>query len=457
MNLHAVVLAAGKGSRMKSHLPKVLHPIAGQPMLHRVLATTAALQPNTISLVLGHGIEAIEASLATQAVTTRSVLQAQQLGTGHAVGLALADIPDDTICLVLYGDVPLISTQTLEQCVAVAEQGHMAVVTANVADPAELGRITRNAEGSIEAIVEHKDASPAQRAIQEINSGILAVSSERLRGWISNLDSNNSQGEYYLTDTIAMAVQAGITVTGIVAADENEVLGVNDRIQLAQAERIYQLQQAQALMRGGTTLLDPSRMDIRGTLTCGADCVIDVNTVFIGNVTLGDGVVIGPNAVIEDSVIGSGVTVQPNTVIEGAVVGDHCSLGPFARVRPGSHFEAGVKIGNFVETKKVSLGQGTKASHLTYLGDATIGANTNIGAGTVTCNYDGVDKHHTHIGQDAFIGTNSTLVAPLEVGDSAFVAAGSTITSKVDDHDLAVGRTRQRNIANWRSPQDRKK
>jgi len=441
---------------MKSNIPKVLHPIASRPMLHRVLETANTLDPEQLNLVLGHGRDQIEQSLADSTKTVNVVLQAEQLGTGHAVSLALDHIPDESISLVLYGDVPLITRQTLTRCVEAAQQQNLGVVTANVADPAELGRIVRDANGSIESIVEYKDATPQQRAINEINSGILAAPTALLRGWLKNLKTDNSQGEYYLTDVIAMAVADRVAVTGIVAENEHEVLGINDRVQLAQAERILQRQQTQALMQQGVTFADPERVDIRGRLRCGTDCFIDVNTVFVGDVTLADEVIVGPGSVVQDSVIGSAVTIQANTIVEGAVVGDDCTLGPFARIRPGSNFAEGVKVGNFVETKKVELGAGVKASHLTYLGDASVGAETNIGAGTVTCNYDGVDKHRTDIGQSAFIGTNSTLVAPLEIGDGAFVAAGSTVTKDVDEETLAVGRARQRTITQWVSPTRRK-
>ncbi|MEL0047392.1 MAG: bifunctional UDP-N-acetylglucosamine diphosphorylase/glucosamine-1-phosphate N-acetyltransferase GlmU [Gammaproteobacteria bacterium] len=456
MKLHAIILAAGKGSRMKSNIPKVLHPIASRPMLHRVLETANTLDPEQLNLVLGHGRDQIEQSLADSTKTVNVVLQAEQLGTGHAVSLAMDHIPDESISLVLYGDVPLITRQTLTRCVEAAQQQNLGVVTANVADPAELGRIVRDANGSIESIVEYKDATPQQRAINEINSGILAAPTALLRDWLKNLKTDNSQGEYYLTDVVAMAVADRVAVTGVVAENEHEVLGINDRVQLAQAERIVQRQQTQALMQQGVTFADPERVDIRGRLRCGIDCFIDVNTVFVGDVTLADEVIVGPGSVVQDSVIGSAVTIQANTIVEGAVVGDDCTLGPFARIRPGSNFAEGVKVGNFVETKKVELGAGVKASHLTYLGDASVGAETNIGAGTVTCNYDGVDKHRTEIGQNAFIGTNSTLVAPLEIGDGAFVAAGSTVTKDVDEETLAVGRARQRTITQWVSPTRRK-
>ena len=457
MTPNVIILAAGKGSRMKSNIPKVLHPIAGEPMLHRVIKTAAQLAPEEMHLVLGHGIDQIEASLSALGGPLNTVLQAEQLGTGHAVRIALAHVPDDGISLVLYGDVPLITHGTLAECVAAAQLGHLSIVTAEFSDPAQLGRIARNDAGYIEAIIEYKDASDDQRAITEINSGILAAPTHLLRNWLNRIEPNNTQGEYYLTDIVGLAVADGVAVHGIVVADENEVMGVNDRAQLAQAERLFQRQQTASLMAEGVSFADPARVDIRGSLSCGIDCFIDINTVFIGDVSLGEGVTVGPGVVVEDSTIGGGVHIKAHTVIEGATIGEDCQLGPFARIRPGSNFAAGVKIGNFVETKKASLGKGAKASHLTYLGDATIGPEVNIGAGTVTCNYDGVDKHQTTIGKGAFIGTNSTLVAPLKIGDDAFVAAGSTVTSTVEPESLAVGRARQRTISKWLSPMRRRK
>ena len=457
MTPNVIILAAGKGSRMKSNIPKVLHPVAGEPMLHRVIKTAAQLAPEEMHLVLGHGIDQIEASLSALDGPLNTVLQAEQLGTGHAVKIALAHVPDDGVSLVLYGDVPLITHDTLAECVAAAQLGHLSIVTAEFSDPAQLGRIARNDAGYIEAIIEYKDASDDQRAITEINSGILAAPTHLLRNWLNRIEPNNTQGEYYLTDIVGLAVADGVAVHGIVVADENEVMGVNDRAQLAEAERLFQGQQTASLMAAGVSFADPARVDIRGSLSCGIDCFIDINTVFIGDVSLGEGVTVGPGVVVEDSTIGGGVRINAHTVIEGAIVAEDCQLGPFARIRPGSNFAAGVKIGNFVETKKASLGKGAKASHLTYLGDATIGPEVNIGAGTVTCNYDGVDKHQTTIGKGAFIGTNSTLVAPLKIGDDAFVAAGSTVTSTVEPESLAVGRARQRTISKWLSPMRRRK
>lgn len=456
MTLHVIVLAAGKGSRMKSNIPKVLHQLAGAPMLHRVIAAASELEPQTMHLVLGHGLEQIEASLTEQTVATNTVQQAQQLGTGHAVKLALEHIADETVTLVLYGDVPLITGATLARCVEVANAGEVGVVTANFANPEQLGRILRNDVGSIDAIVEYRDASAAQKAIREINSGILAAPTHLLRGWLQQVQPNNQQGEYYLTDIVSIAVRDGVSVRGVVVDEEHEVMGVNDRAQLAQAERLYQQQQTTALMAQGVTFADPARVDIRGVLSCGIDCFVDINTVFIGEVTLGEGVTVGPGAVIENSHIGANVIIKAHTVIEGAQVADACQLGPFSRIRPGSEFAEGVKVGNFVETKKAKLGAGAKASHLSYLGDAIIGAEANIGAGTVTCNYDGVDKHQTTVGDGAFVGTNSTLVAPLAIGANAFVAAGSTVTAEVAPDTLAVGRARQRTITKWLSPVKRK-
>lgn len=409
MTPNVIILAAGKGSRMKSNIPKVLHPIAGEPMLHRVIKTAAQLAPEEMHLVLGHGIDQIEASLSALDGPLNTVLQAEQLGTGHAVKIALAHVPDDGVSLVLYGDVPLITHDTLAECVAAAQLGHLSIVTAEFSDPAQLGRIARNDAGYIEAIIEYKDASDDQRAITEINSGILAAPTHLLRNWLNRIEPNNTQGEYYLTDIVGLAVADGVAVHGIVVADENEVMGVNDRAQLAEAERLFQGQQTASLMAAGVSFADPARVDIRGSLSCGIDCFIDINTVFIGDVSMGEGVTVGPGVVVEDSTIGGGVRINAHTVIEGAIVAEDCQLGPFARIRPGSNFAAGVKIGNFVETKKASLGKGAKASHLTYLGDAIIGPEVNIGAGTVTCNYDGVDKHQTTIGKRAFIDRKSVV------------------------------------------------
>jgi len=434
---------------MRSAQPKVLHKIAGQSMLSHVLSTATQLQPRGLHVVVGHGAKAVQAELGHAPIEW--VLQEQQLGTGHAVREALPNIASDSVVLVLYGDVPLISTATLQACVAAASSG-LALITAHMQDPAQLGRIVRNAQGDVQRIVEYKDASPAERKISETNSGILAAPAELLRDHLARLTTDNAQGEYYLTDVISSCVDDGVAVLGLPVERPLEVAGVNDRVQLAELEREYQRQQTERLMRLGATLMDPSRVDVRGQIDVGEDCLVDVNVVFEGQVTLGANVRIGPGCVIKDATIGAGTQVHAHTLIDNALVGERCSLGPFARIRPGSKFSDEVKVGNFVETKKAQMGRGSKASHLSYLGDAQIGAQVNIGAGTVTCNYDGVNKHKTTIGNGVFVGTNTTLVAPIELADDTFVAAGSTLTSKVEAGSLAVGRVRQRNIPGWKRP-----
>jgi bifunctional UDP-N-acetylglucosamine pyrophosphorylase/glucosamine-1-phosphate N-acetyltransferase len=454
MQTDIVVLAAGKGTRMQSNLAKVLHRLAGKPLINHVLDTARGLSPRNIAVVIGHQGSEVQAALKDlpQHPELVWVEQSQQLGTGHAVKLAKDQLPDDGAMLVLYGDVPLISHATILACEQAAKTGALGLVVAEFSDPAELGRIVRDSDGSITSIVEFKDADDQQRKIREINSGILAAPTQLMAQWLEQLQSNNAQQEYYLTDVIAMAVRDGINVVPISAASEAEVTGVNDRVQLAQLERQLQLKLSNELMLAGASFADPSRVDIRGQLTVGKDCFIDVNVVFEGIVELADDVSIGSGSVICDASIGSGTRVLPNTIVDGASVGAGCSLGPFARIRPGSVLDAGVKVGNFVETKKTYLGANSKASHLTYLGDAQIGSDVNIGAGTVTCNYDGVNKHATTIGDGVFVGTNSTLVAPIQIDQGAFVAAGSTLTKQVDANQLAVGRSRQRNIDGWSPP-----
>ena len=453
--LEVVVLAAGKGTRMRSALPKVLHCIAGRPMLAHVLATAAALKPKAVHVVVGQGADLVKQTFVDCGANW--VMQAEQLGTGHAVREALPGIDSQSMVLVLYGDVPLTSIDSLQRCIAAAEEG-LALLTADMRTPAQaaqLGRIVRDAEQGVERIVEYKDASAIERKITEINSGILAAPAALLSDHLARLRTDNAQGEFYLTDVIASAVAADVRVTGLLVDSPLEVAGVNDRVQLAELERVYQQRETEALMRAGATLLDPDRVDIRGELRVGQDCIIDINVVFEGQVTLGENVQIGPGCVIKDASIDDGTIVNAHTVIEGASIGRRCSLGPFARIRPGSEFAEGVKIGNFVETKKARFGAGTKAGHLAYLGDAEIGSDTNIGAGTVTCNYDGVNKHRTEIGDDVFIGTNATLVAPISIKTGAFVAAGSTVTTDIKPGDLAVGRARQRNIEGWTRPDKR--
>ena len=457
--LEVIVLAAGQGKRMRSRLPKVLHELAGQPMLAHVLDTASALAPQAVHVVVGHGAEQVIAALAGQgdAAAVRWVHQPEQRGTGDAAARALPGAAASAVALVLYGDVPLITADTLRACVDRAVAGELCIVTAHFDDPAQLGRIVRDEAGRVVRIVEHGDASPAERAIREINSGIMACEAGRLADLLSRVRPDNAQGELYLTDVVALAVADRMPVSGVVSADPDEVRGVNDRAQLAELERVHQRRWAQRLMAAGVSVADPARLDVRGRVTAGMDCFLDVNVVLEGEVVLGDGVRVGPGSVIRDAVLGDGVTVHAHTVIDGAEVGPGCDVGPFARLRPGTRLGANARIGNFVETKKTVLGAGSKANHLAYLGDATLGDDCNVGAGTITCNYDGIDKHPTTVGDRVFIGTNSTLVAPVTIESDAFVAAGSTVTSRVGAGDLAVGRSRQRNIQGWTRPDRRKR
>jgi len=457
-SLEIIVLAAGQGTRMRSELPKVLHNLAGRPLLAHVLDSVSALNPTRVHVVVGYRGDAVRTAVqaANPAVSVNWVEQAERRGTGHAVQQALPAVAAGAAVLVVFGDVPLITPETLGSCVERARAGGLALVTADFEDPAELGRILRDDAGAIRGIVEYKDATPEHRCIVEINSGILAAAPGVLQSLLPRLRADNAQREFYLTDAVALAVADDIPVAAVEAACAEEVAGINDRVQLAQLERHYQTACAEQLMRSGVTIADPARLDVRGVVDAGEDCFIDVNVVLEGRVRLGKGVIIGPGAVIRDTELGDNVHVQAHTVIDGALVAPGCILGPFARVRPGAEFGPGVKIGNFVEVKKSIIGAGSKASHLAYLGDATVGEGCNVGAGTVTCNYDGIDKHRTTIGDRVFVGTNSTLVAPLTIDDDAYIGAGSTITTTVGKGDLAVGRGRQRNIQGWVRPDRRK-
>jgi bifunctional UDP-N-acetylglucosamine pyrophosphorylase/glucosamine-1-phosphate N-acetyltransferase len=448
--LEAIVLAAGKGTRMKSNLPKVMHPLAGKPFLQHVLETTRSLAPANIHLVLGHGADVVQASLNLAEVNV--VPQEQQLGTGHAVMQVLPHLADDSVVLILYGDVPLISRETLEKLASVANRKALGLLTVRLPDPTGYGRVLRDQQGNISAIVEQKDASPEQLTINEVNTGFISVHAAFLRDCLPKLSNQNAQGEYYLTDIIAMAKAAGLDVVALETRHLYEVQGVNNRQQQAELERLFQQHQAQKLMEQGLTLLDPARFDCRGDLQIGADCIVDINCVFEGRVVLGNNVRIGPNCLIKDAVIGDDVEIEANSVIDDAKIGPECHIGPFARVRPGSQFAKGAKVGNFVETKKAVVGEGSKINHLSYVGDAELGANVNVGAGTITCNYDGVNKHKTRIGNDVFVGSNTALVAPVEIADGATVAAGSTITLNVKTNQLAVARERQRNVDGWQRP-----
>ena len=449
MSLDIVILAAGQGTRMRSALPKVLHPIAGKSMLGHVIDTARLLQPSSMQVVIGHGADKVREQLAADDLSF--VLQAEQLGTGHAVAQALPKLSAEKV-LILYGDVPLIEQQTLQRLLALVNEQQLGLLTVELADPTGYGRIVRNGQGSVEAIVEHKDANDAQRAIREGNTGILAVPGNRLADWLGRLSNSNAQGEYYLTDVIAMAVADGLVVATEQAGDEMEVLGANDRIQLAQLERHYQYRAGRRLMAQGVTLIDPARFDLRGDVTVGRDVLIDINVILEGRVVIEDNVQIGPNCVIKNTTLRQGAIVKANSHLEGAELGEGADCGPFARLRPGSVLGAKAHVGNFVELKNAVLGEGAKAGHLSYLGDAEIGARTNIGAGTITCNYDGANKHRTVLGADVFIGSNSALVAPVTLGDGATTGAGSVITADVPADTLGVGRAKQRNIEGWKRP-----
>ncbi len=454
MSLEIVILAAGQGTRMRSALPKVLHPVAGNSMLGHVIHSARQLDPQRIHVVIGHGADVVRERLAADDLNF--VLQDKQLGTGHATAQAVPFISAETV-LILYGDVPLIEVETLQRLLKHVVPGQMGLLTVELEDPTGYGRIVRGADGKVAAIVEHKDASEAQRAITEGNTGILAVPANRLADWMSRLSNNNAQGEYYLTDVIEMAVNDGLVVATEQPHDPMEVQGANDRKQLSELERHYQLRAGRRLMAQGVTLRDPARFDVRGEVTVGRDVLIDVNVILEGKVVIEDDVVIGPNCVIKDSTLRKGVVIKANSHIEGAVLGEGSDAGPFARLRPGTVLEARAHVGNFVELKNARMGEGAKAGHLTYLGDAEIGARTNIGAGTITCNYDGANKWKTVLGEDVFIGSNNSLVAPVDISSGATTAAGSTITQNVDNAQLAVGRARQKNIDGWKRPEKIKK
>ncbi|MGH8352147.1 MAG: bifunctional UDP-N-acetylglucosamine diphosphorylase/glucosamine-1-phosphate N-acetyltransferase GlmU [Pseudomonas sp.] len=449
MSLDIVILAAGQGTRMRSALPKVLHPVAGKSMLGHVIDSARQLKPQGIHVVIGHGAEAVRERLAADDLNF--VLQAEQLGTGHAVAQALPMLSAERV-LILYGDVPLIETATLERLLQKVGPKQLALLTVELLDPSGYGRIVRDGAGAVTAIVEHKDATPEQRAICEGNTGILAVPGQRLADWLGRLSNHNAQGEYYLTDVIAMAVADGLVVATEQPQDAMEVQGANDRIQLAELERHYQRRAARRLMAQGVTLRDPARFDLRGEVTVGRDVLIDINVILEGRVLIEDGVEIGPNCVIRNSTLRRGAQVKANSHLDGAELGEGSDAGPFARLRPGTVLGAKAHVGNFVELKNAVLGEGAKAGHLSYLGDAEIGARSNIGAGTITCNYDGANKHKTVLGEDVFIGSNSALVAPVTLGDGATTGAGSTIVQDVPANALAVGRAKQRTIEGWKRP-----
>lgn len=460
MKLEIVVLAAGKGSRMNSSEPKVMHELAGSPLLEHVLVAAESLHSDKIHVVLGHGSEGVQSYLEqrTQSVPISIVHQEQQLGTGHAVQqtldrIQLSEQPD--LLLVLYGDVPLITTETLCDLID-RNNGALSLITLQTDNPDGLGRIIRAGDGAIEAIVEDRDATDEQRLIEEINTGIMLAPMAKLREWVGELTNDNNQSEYYLTDIVAQAVRDGCSVDSICTGDEFEVQGVNDKLQLCILERHFQMREAQKILASGVKVMDPTRLDVRGKLIHGTDLSLDVNVILSGAVTVGSKVSIGPNTCISDTTIGSGVSILSGCVIDGAIIEDDVVVGPNARLRPGTVLRNRSKIGNFVEVKNSVIGAGSKANHLAYIGDATIGEGCNIGAGTIFCNYDGVNKHHTTLGDRVFVGSNCVLIAPVSLGDDVFVAAGSSVSKSVPAQNLAVGRSTQRNIEGWKKPNKKK-
>ena len=449
MGLSIIILAAGQGTRMRSDLPKVLQPLAGKPLLAHVLACSGALAADDICVVFGHGAEAVQAAFPEPDI--RWALQAEQMGTGHAVQQAMPETPDENRVLILAGDVPLLMSATLDRLLAATPTDEMAVLTVDMDDPSGYGRIVR-ANDSVQCIVEQKDANDEQRHICEINTGVILCPGDKLKGWLARLGNDNSQGEYYLTDVIALAVADNVKVHGIKADSSVEVMGINDKKQLAAAERALQARLVDELMHDGVGFADPARVDIRGTLKCGKDVFIDVNAVFEGDVELGDGTQIESNNLIRGSKLGASTLVHSNCHIEGATTGANCEIGPFARLRPGAALANNVKIGNFVEIKKSTVADGSKINHLTYIGDTEIGSGVNVGAGTITCNYDGANKYQTKIGDGAFIGSGVQLVAPVDVGAGATIGAGSTITKNVPEDSLTLERGKQKNIDGWVKP-----
>jgi bifunctional UDP-N-acetylglucosamine pyrophosphorylase/glucosamine-1-phosphate N-acetyltransferase len=454
--LSVVVLAAGQGKRMNSALPKVLQPLAGRPLLAHVVDTARAMRPAAIHVVYGHGGEDVRAAFAEDA-DLKWALQAKQLGTGHAVMQALPAIPDDHRVLVLYGDVPLIRPQTLEQLVTDGAAGRLTLLTAKVDDATGYGRVLRNARGDVARIVEHSDATEDERRVNEINTGLMAFEARTLRPYLGSLRNDNTQGEYYLTDVIGMAVADGVVVEGIAAESAAEVLGINDRAQLAAAERALQRRHAAELMERGVTLADPERLDVRGEVVVGRDVFIDVGVVLEGKVVLGDRTRLEAYAVVRNCTLGAGTVVHSHCVLENSAAGDDCEIGPFSRLRPGVVLSGHVKVGNFVEMKNSQIAPHSKVNHLTYVGDATVGTRVNVGAGTITCNYDGANKHKTVIGDNAFIGSGVMLVAPVEIGAGATIGAGSTITKDTPPEELTVARSKQVTIPGWKRPQKKPK
>ena len=448
MALHIIILAAGDGTRMKSSLPKVLHTVGGKPMIWHVLQTALALDPEAVHVV--YNPEAVEVMDGCRSFDVDWVGQSERLGTGHAVQQAMPRVPADARVLVLYGDIPLVRAETLQRLLERPEA--LGVLTMKLPDPTGYGRIVRDVGGAVTGIVEEKDARPEQRLIDEVNTGIVVADASRLEGWLERLETANSQGEYYLTDVFGQACAERVPIGRVLADNAGELMGANDRVQMAELERRYQLAEAKRLMLAGVRIADPGRIDIRGNVQVARDVSIDINVVLEGDVELGEGVAIGPGCVLRDCSLAAGTQVYPHSVLEGVKTHGACSIGPFARLRPGTELGEGARVGNFVEVKKARLGNHTKASHLTYLGDAEIGDGVNIGAGTITCNYDGVNKHLTIIEDDVFIGSDTQLVAPVTVGKGADIGAGSTITRDVPAGGLTLSRSKQVTVPHWKRP-----
>jgi bifunctional UDP-N-acetylglucosamine pyrophosphorylase/glucosamine-1-phosphate N-acetyltransferase len=449
MKLFPIILAAGQGTRMNSAIPKVLHPIGGKPMLAHVIDSCKQLQAEKIAVIYGHGGDQVQTKIQDDAITW--VHQAEQKGTGHAVAQAAHLMHDDDLVVIAYGDVPLIKADTLQRLADSLQHADLSVLTTLLDDPIGYGRIVRQ-QGEVDCIVEEKDADATIRQINEVNSGFIAAKGADLKRWLQQLSPENAQGEYYLTDCVGMAVAEEKRVITVICENPSEVEGVNNRLQQAKLEREYQAEQAQHLMLSGVSLLDPSRIDIRGNVIAGKDVIIDVNCVFIGTVKLGNNVTVEANCVIQDSVIDDNSVIKANSVLESASVAENCNVGPFARLRPGADLQKSAKVGNFVEIKKSIIGEGSKVSHLSYIGDTYMGRHVNIGAGTITCNYDGVNKHLTQIGDHVFIGSSSQLVAPIKVGDYATIGAGSTISRDVPANKLTLTRPIQKTINGWQRP-----
>jgi bifunctional UDP-N-acetylglucosamine pyrophosphorylase/glucosamine-1-phosphate N-acetyltransferase len=454
-SLNVVVLAAGQGKRMYSALPKVLHPLAGKALLAHVLDTARTLAPQSICVVYGHGGDAVRKAFGDGQYASADLAWAKQepqLGTGHALLQALPKLGGSDVTLVLYGDVPLTRADTLKRLIETASDGSLAVLTVELADPSGYGRIVRDTQGKLIGIVEHKDANDVQRSIREVNTGIMALPTRRLASWLGKLENNNAQQEYYLTDVIKLAVAAAVPIKSAQPASEWESAGVNSKVELSQLERIFQREQAARLLEQGVSLADPARIDIRGNLKCGRDVAIDINCVFEGDVTLEDGASVGANCVLKNVRVAAGALLHPFCHLEDAVVGANARIGPYARLRPGTKLGEDVHIGNFVEIKNSEFDSHSKANHLAYIGDATVGKKVNIGAGTITCNYDGANKHRTIIEDEAFIGSDTQLVAPVTVGKGATLGAGTTLTKDAPPGELTISRAKQTTLTGWKRP-----